>query len=521
MSTGAFPCSNCGARLEGTPGDSITCPYCQARLLVPDMRVVNQLVDEMMAGIPLAQRTADLRSRAVAQVLAGAGAAVSQRGGASAGGAGAAGYVGHHGHAGPSRELSAEPGEATLLLDPQLGPVVVGKHEPLGQPPSLRAWDPKNKRVLWEMFKGQTWVTQLDASSFRLHGRTLYVANRRNLVALDLASGHQKWGAQLPDEISRYDELGEEPRLVVEDAFPPNQPGVVLVKTEDNVLSAFDRDSGRPLYQRTFGKDSSEFTLQAVPHGQVALVTYGRPYNKCERINPAYAQPLSVHGLGADGDWSCDLGVCGLYGRSVVTRVESFGPESDQDGALVFDAITGQRYFFEQVDDLEEDILPETMNGRVFFGVDDGQGMWVGPRGATLPSPAQGFKIKAWKACGPTLFVLLVKARGTEVRRVIGLDPNTLAMRFDCGMIGTEPDGLGARTFVTDGQTVAYVTSPQDDMNACEIVAVDAAAGFRLWSKPVGGYRAHELVLGQLLVRSDEKVALFSLRQGEEIGSFP
>lgn len=479
MSSTSFPCSHCGARLDGVPGSSISCPYCQAKVLVPDPRFT--------------------------------------------GAAGVVGAVGHVGHVAgwEDQETFESVGAVGLTLDPQLGPVVVRVHSPVGAPPVLQGYDLAQKRVLWEAFKGQTWLENVEASSFRFHGRTVYIANKRNLVALDLASGQQRWGAQLPDEISRVSEIGQEPRLVVEDAFPPNQPGAILVKTEDNVLSAFDRDSGRPLYQRTFGKDSSDFTVQVVPNGQVAAVVYGSPYNKCEIVNPAYPQPLSRHGEGADGDWSTDLGVCTLFGRTIVTRVESFGPETDLDGALCFDAVSGQRHFFVQAEDLEEDIVPETIGGRVFFGVNSGEGMWIGPEGRLYPSPAQGFRIVGWKACGPTLFVLLVKARGTEVRRVIGMDPGTLAMRFDCGMIGTEPSNLGRDVFQSDGQTVVYVASPQDDSSECELVAVDAAGGFRLWAKPIGDYVSHQVALGHVIVRSEEKLFVFSIRQGQEIATYP
>lgn len=480
MSVSSFFCNHCGARLEGVAGQSSTCPYCQARVIAPH---------------PLGAFGA---SAGQAQDLPNSG----ELGG------------------GPPRELTAEPQEAALLFHPDLGPIVVGKHEPEGAPPSLRAWDARNRRVLWEAFKGQTWVSDLEASSFRLHGKNLYVATKRNLIALDLASGHQRWGAQLSDHVARLIEPGEEPRLAVEDAFPPNQPGAVLVQTDDHVLYAFDRDTGRTLYQRTLGKDASGFVVRAVPGAQVALVVYGQPYVKCERINPAYPQPLGVHGLGADGDWSTDLGACHLVGRTVLTAVESFGPETDLNGVLAFDALTGQRHFFEEAESLSDEVPPEAHGARVFFAKEDGEQLWVGPRGTTLPCPAQGFRITALKAAGPTLFLLLVKSRGAEVRRVLGLDPSSLHVRFDCGLIGSEPT-LGPETFATDGQTMVYVGSPHDDSDACELVAVDAAAGNRLWAKAVGAHECHTVAFGHVLVRTAERLLVLSLRHGEELAAFP
>ncbi|MBK6460853.1 MAG: PQQ-binding-like beta-propeller repeat protein [Myxococcales bacterium] len=242
MSVGSFSCVHCGARLDGAPGQSIVCPYCQARMVAPHP-------------------------------------AVSHSGAGSAFAPAAAGYAAyeHEDSDGPPRELSAEPFEAAFVLDPELGPLVIGKHEPLRSAAVAPRVDARQKRVLREAFKGQTWVTDLEAASFRLHGKTLYVASKRNLVALDLATGRQRWGAQLSDEVARLTEHGEEPRLAVEDVFPPNQPGAVLVRTNDNVLCAFDRDTGRPLYQRTLGKDASDFLVRPVPGAQVALVVYGSP----------------------------------------------------------------------------------------------------------------------------------------------------------------------------------------------------------------------------------------------------
>lgn len=513
MSATSFPCTHCGARLDGVPGQSLSCPYCQAKVLVPDMTVVNQLADEFLAGLPPEARTPQTRSAAIAQILASAGGAVAARGG---GGHRPAAY--DHGE---DHDAGAPGEQVGFALDPQAGPIVIRVHAPVGQPPVLQGYDVGNKRVLWEAFKGQSWLSQIDASSFRIHGRTVYLANRQNLVALDLASGNQKWGAQLPDEISRIREHGEEPRLVVEDAFPPGQPGVVAVKTDDHVFSAFDRDSGRPLHNRTFGKDGSDFTLQAVPHGQVVLVGYGFPFNKCDALNPAYGQPLHHHGDGPDGDWSTDLGPCTLFGRTVVTRVESFGPESDMEGALCFDAVSGQRHFFVQAEELDDEVVPETMGSRVFFAIEDGNGIWVGPEGHRYPPPAQGFKVKAWRACGPTLFVLLTKTRGTETRRIIGLDPGSLAMKFDCGLVGTEPSDLGRNTFQSDGQTVVYLACPNGDTYACELVAVDAHTGSRIWAKPVGAYICHTVAMNHVVVRSQDKIRLISLRQGQEVASYP
>jgi outer membrane protein assembly factor BamB len=97
----------------------------------------------------------------------------------------------------------------------------------------------------------------------------------------------------------------------------------------------------------------------------------------------------------------------------------------------------------------------------------------------------------------------------------------SLAMKFDCGMIGTEPSELGPETFQTDGQTVVYVTCPNDDEGECELVAVDAHTGSRIWAKPIGTYLSHTVSHNHVMVRSYGKVRLISLRQGQEIAAYP
>lgn len=405
--------------------------------------------------------------------------------------------------------FSGGPMSTALAFDPQLGFVAVGGHAPMGEPPRLRAWDLAGKRVLWEALQGQPWLDGLRADALRIIGRNVYIANKRQLAVHDLASGARKWGAPLPDTVDGKQSPGG--GLAIADPFPPGGRGAILLRTIDNTLCSFDRDSGQPLWSRSFG--DKRFDVEAVEGMSVCLVRYGFPYVKVDIVNPAYAQPIAS--LGHD-HWSTDLGQARLSGRTVVTVVDDAGPEGDDDGLVGFDAVTGQRLFFDRVDGLDQDdVIPCAMGSRVIARADDG--LYIGPGGRKIPSPVPMHAPVAFCPAGPTLAVLLVKSQGTPVRRVIGLDPATLAFRFDAGEAGTEPDGDWAEQVRSDGYSLVFVATPEDERSRCELRSVDTSTGRMLWSRPIGRWRAHRFVGGSLVVWSDERIGILAPPTGQPI----
>ncbi len=468
-----FQCPFCGAPISGSaPGATFACPYCQAKVVAP------------FANVP----------------ITGQQAAYSGR---------------------PSWEPQQSTGpfasgveNVAIAFDPQLGFLAIGVHAPYGQPPCLRAWDLKNKRVLWDTLQGQTW---LDAHEphVKVLGRNVYIANKRQLLCLDLANGNRKWAGALSDAVST-DHSAATRGLQIADPFATPGRGAILVATIDHGLFSFDRDSGQPLWQRSFGDKAID--LQAVEY-EGAVVVRVQGWTKVEIVNPAFPQPIARHG---DDHWSTDLGIARLFGRTVVTVADDMGPESDQDGVLCFDAVTGRVHFFDQIEDLEEDdVVPAVVGQRVFCATDDLDGIYVGPYGHVMPPPIPHHHVMAFCAAGPTLAMILKKAHGTEVRRIVGIDPNTLAFRFDAGEAGTEPDDDWDRQIVSDGYTVVYVATPNDDDSQCELRSLDTSTGRLLWSKRIGRWQSHRFLGGHLVVRSDEKIEVLAPPNGQVIASLP
>ena len=126
----------------------------------------------------------------------------------------------------------------------------------------------------------------------------------------------------------------------------------------------------------------------------------------------------------------------------------------------------------------------------------------------------------AFRAAGPTLAVLLVKSQGTPVRRVIGLDPATLAFRFDAGEAGTEPDGDWDRQLESDGWSLVFVATPEDDADRCQLRSVDTSTGRTLWSRPIGRWRAHRFLGGALVVWADDRVEVLAPPNGQPIAVY-
>lgn len=406
--------------------------------------------------------------------------------------------------------FTADMENVTVTVDPQLGPIAIGAYAPHGKPAVLRAWDMKAKKPLWEQLSGQSWVENLEAEHVRIIGRSVYVAHKRQLFCLDLANGNRRWQVGLSDAPEGDDDDG----LMIADPFNPGGRGAILVPTIDHQIFAIDRDSGQVLWNRPFGDSSLD--VQPVAGLGACIVRSAGSYVKVDIINPAY--PQSIARLG-DDHWSTDLGQCRVSGRTVVTVVDDMGAEGDDDGLLCFDAVTGQRHFFDKVDDLEEDIVPCAIGPRAFAAMDDGAALYVGPRGRAMPVPVPNHKIVAMTQAGPTLVLLLTKAQGTPIRRIVGIEPNSLAFRFDSGEAGTEPDDRWHRQMQSDGYSLVFAATPNDDLDSAELRSVDTTTGRQLWSRPARRYRSHRFVNGAVVMRSWNGFEVLQPQSGQPIAS--
>jgi len=410
--------------------------------------------------------------------------------------------------------FAASPGALTLAHDPRVGFVAYGAHVPDGEPPRFRAVALERKQVLWDGLQGQSWLADLDRARVRVAGPNVYIGNGRGLVALDRATGVQRWGAQLTDALQEDTDGGPNHGPAIVDPFPATGRGAILVATIDNVLCAFDRDSGQVLWTKRYEKKIDIEPVEGVPS---VLLRRNFPFMKLEVWNPGYAQPLAVYG---EENWNSDFNRPVVRGAVILAQYESLG-DDDREGVAVIDGLTGKPHVFDEVSDLEEEVWPVAIGPRVFCARKDGDELYAGPRGRPVPAPVPYHKIVAFCAGGPTLFVMLKKSQGTAVRRVVGLDPGTLAFRFDCGEAGTEPDDKWHRQMVSDGYSVVFVASPGDDEDQCELRSVDTSTGRTLWTRPVGEWKSHQFEGGALVCRVRGKVMVLRPDNGQTVAQFP
>ncbi len=495
----SFACPWCGGIISHQQqGATFACPYCKAKVTAPytgEAPVVEG--GEGGAGARI-QLGPNVQINGNIQPTAGGGFVITRK------------RV-------EGELFSNDAGELAIGYDPAIGYALIGSHAPNGQPPRLRAVDLVNKRVAWEALLGQTWIEELSGDAIGVHGRNVYIANNRSLVVLDLFTGVQRWATQLSDKVETTWDRNEFRGPAVIDPFPAEGRGAVLVLTIDHQLSAFDRDTGHPLWQRSF--EGSRERLRAI-HGRSVIAGYVSDTNTLEILNPGYAAPVAT--LGAREGF--DVRGMTVEAGMIVAKVDKkIGDDEEEQGVAVIDPSSGRVVGYEKTPDLGggasfDESIAVIGWGRSFAMVDDGAHIQTG--GRRVAAPLQDYKAVALEIGGPTLFVMLEKTKGTSVRRLVGLDPETLAMRFDLGELGTEPDDDHADQLQTDGYCLVYVAS-KDDEDDCELRACDTTSGKLLWRRAVGEWFGHAFLGGYLVYFSRREMGILRPDNGVVLASYP
>ena len=75
------------------------------------------------------------------------------------------------------------------------------------------------------------------------------------------------------------------------------------------------------------------------------------------------------------------------------------------------------------------------------------------------------------------------------------------------------------RQIATDGYTVVFVATPNDDLSSCELRSLDTSTGRMLWSRPIGRWQEHRFIGGHLVVWTDEKIEVIAPANGQVIAT--
>ncbi len=375
--------------------------------------------------------------------------------------------------AAPERTFSSGYSDLCIGFDPQIGFALIGVHEPDGEPARLRAYDMYNKRIAWEALSGED-LEDVDDEKLAVRGHTVYVSIGRTLRALDIFTGRQKWGAEFTDELRYESGAGQYRGIKLSDPTPPGQPGMVIAVTIDNIMVALDRDTGRLLWKR---EGVPSVVVTALEQSGLLLFEYDRLQ---EVINPAQQAP--VLRIEKPIEHTCVVGRYGIW------QVRNWGWR-DRAGIVLFDYLANQELMFEAIDKIEDDV-PFVMGfNRVFCATDSGYKVCYAPNGVPTVF-REGHRLKQLAIVGPTLFALMAKQEGTQVRRVLGLDPQNLAVRFDLGELSTEPNDNEDKQILVLPDMAVIVNSRDRDDDHCELWGV-SPTGQILWRTYVGEWSAH------------------------------
>lgn len=375
-----------------------------------------------------------------------------------------------------------------LAFDPRAGYALLGSYAPDSAHGRLRAYDFYRKRVAWNAFTGERGTDDLDYEKLAVHKGHVYASVGRSFRVLDLLTGQQKWGAELPDKVA-YDRHPLPARGArVFDPAPPGARGPVWIVATDDTISAFDRDTGQPLWRET----RERMPRRILPYESGLLLLDHR--HEIELVDPATRTVIDKVGPRVER-----LDVDGRYG---LLQVECWGWR-EREGVLVHDFLAKKEVLFEAVDGLDDDVPCVSGNNRVFCAVEGGAKLFAAPHGKAVEL-MPGFRIRTMAVCGPTVVVLLTKHHGTSYRRVVGVDAQSLAVRFDLGEWASEPDDDWTTQVCSNGHVAVTVKSRQGregDGTDSEVIAIDPG-GRMLWNLPVGVWRAHWFLGGHVVVLS-------------------
>ena len=348
--------------------------------------------------------------------------------------------------------------------------MLVGPHEPDGAAPCLRCVEMHKGAVVWESMAGDEGVRQL--KDLRVVSHLVVFGQRTSLIALDLATGQQRYVVHLSDRLDAEASGEARGALVYE------TPGGLVAKTVGGSLLTFDPESGAVRARRVFAP-----RMQAVPTGTGAVVARydvgGR--NVLEVLDPQTLQPTAAFGKAW---WSDEATVqrVHVFGATLVAYVDRWGLLGAK-GVLVVDLPSRQKVLFEREQGLDEDMRPALGQSCVFYTSMDGV-LHRAPTGASTP-PMPGHRFAAVQAAGPTLLAAMVDGRGAA--RVVGLDAGTLQPRYDCGWVQppshhTPIPHRDPHRYFAVVQSVAFVVAMDGSADG-ELRAFDVPTGTLLWKR--------------------------------------
>ncbi len=494
-----FPCPTCGQGVPATvpKGMQFPCPYCKAPVVSPGSSIT---AEQAAANVQWALQYG--AAEAAAQDLAHR----QQHDPGSA-------------HFAPGASvLFAVAGDGRrLLLGAQVDPDRTWK---------IRAIELGSYAQVWEAMAGSTWSFPPDRSHMAVRAGRLYVAHQGQLAAIDLATGRYLWGTRLVDAVETDSDLMFNPdEVMIFDLCPGAASSVVVMCTEQGYVVGYDRDSGQCRWQQTFD-DSAKITPL---YGSGVAVRFGG----------------GTTILGLDGSpiaQFSDSGTPAYEGGLAHNGTVLIPFDSDEGkGVAIVDGATGQVRASRIVQEVDDDPAPITVGNKfvamtrrakpgTYQIVDPGKPqaqpgffakLFGGKPGSVdleLGIPKMG--IVAMRPCGPLVVMQLRGWEDLDERRVVAIDVNSGAKRYDSGQLPYRPSSMEPAQVQANDQMFVYVTAPGGDDNECELRGVDAS-GQQRWATPVGSWNHHFLSGDVVVCYAHGRVHVLDLASGERVGGYP
>ncbi len=336
----------------------------------------------------------------------------------------------------------------------------------------------------------------------------MHVAQRRELVAIDLLTGREKWRTVLGEGVEWTSSRAPGGGLQIAEPYDPGTGGAVVVPTPDRAIAGYDRETGKLLWRKSYER---RITVHGVGRcGVVAVDLDGR----LDLLRARDGELVGSFG-GIDG---VRVARVSIEGRCAVCVVREWGPEK-REGVAIIEADTGEVLSFDELRGARSRCAPAASGGRVYCavaaeGTPDRVGFVPGSKTASLGDDAV---VHALRMCGPTLAVL-VRARGR--RDVVGLDGRSLGARFELGDVGEMPDGSAHEQMQSDDRRLVVVASPDGARSQCLLRAMDAG-GARLWERPVGEWLGHYFLGGHVVAVSRGRMEILEADTGRVFAAYP
>lgn len=491
---GTWPCPHCGFQVPGTmpAGMRFPCPGCQQNITAP-------------AGSgPTAEQAAQYQQWAL------------QHGNTAA----AQGAAQIHEQTDARRANFSITSNQVAVKTREGVWYVIGSHVDDSGKWCLRAQDVASGAIAWETAREFYFQSCPDLQSMGAREGVLYLAQGGSFRAIDASTGKTYWNAQVP----RPETVAGTPDGDEMDLHVVN--GVLIIRTNDERIIAINAQNGQLLWQR-----QSDNPPLIVPGAGVVI-------RESDGFEYLAGNGQTIASFRGDG-----YGDVALCGQLLVVKVDDHQGAEDDEGVLLISAQNGQvvKYFSTPGVDMGWNGANSGALGTwVALGAASNMGgahVYVLDPNQAPPDTKPGFfasffggQRKRWyKAvpgnyildelrCSDDAVVIQARTKDGEGTAVLVLDPSSMQVRFDSGLL---PFGESSSHFEVARTFVVYVTPTNDDRNDYQLHCVSTTNGQLLWSRPVGHWSAHWIAGDRVVVYHDSDIVMLRPEDGAVIGSYP